>query len=565
MTTDWDAKTHDAVMVAHKSMLREFAAHGLTDDVPLIDKIAKLPKKVIYRLSYDGLRAEAPTTAADFREILKGSEPTTAAGRQLVTCIRDLDAELDTLSPYEVAKRFVLNYMSRIDQNIDSIRVGLFINSQTDWSAASRDGLNLIRLLWLTDPESPRAPHNIKGRGFFEALDPLSVWAWWSWQFSNPFFVDSGGRDRKPVSLGYTYDMRSASRFDPPEGDLDETIKLLLQEAELLREGSAPPSAYVEVNFPPFVALVFGEVSPNLVMVEALDAYSRALPICFFPASEKWVVPTTGAGPDGRMDSFATMTRVVVAMAASALRDFWVVENRERVLGPPRIGRVAGSKSPERRVIYLPRIRYVGGRNLGNILEGTANSKARAAHWRAAHYRKLPEGHQPSKKQQALAAAYGQTPPQGQTWVRGASITGVDAERVYRSRSVAKLLFEAIPSKGKALAGLTWFEFEQYCGGWLRRHGFEEVSRKTYDEGIDITAFKGRGNDAEQWAVQCKHWSKPVGPDVVRELEGARVLRGADRALLIVTSAFTAGAVSTSQQLGIELVDGDQLGEFTGD
>ena len=561
MTQDWNPKTQDAVMTAHQAMLREFTAHGIAGDGPPIDKIAKLPKKVLYRLSYEGLKAEAPTSSVDFREILEGSEPTTEAGRALATCVRDLDGELETLSPYEFAKRYVLTYLGRLDQNIDSIRLGLFINSQTDWSTASRNGLNLVRLLWLTDPESPKAPHNIKGRGFYEALDPLSVWAWWSWQVSNPFFLDDGGRHRRPVSVGYTYDLRSAPRFDPPTGDLNETIRLLLQEAELLREGSAPPNAYVEVNFPPFVALVFGEVSSSFVMVEALDAHGRSLPIYLFPASEKWVAPTTGAGPDGRMASFEAMTRVAVAMAASALRDFWVIEDRERVLGPPRIGRIAGSKSAERRVIYLPRIRYVGGRNLGSVLESAANSKARAAHWRAAHYRKLPEGHQPSRKQQALAAAYGQIPPQGQTWVRGASVTGVEAERVYRSRSVAKLLFEAIPSKGQTLAGLTWFEFERYCGGWLRRHGFDEVSRKSVDQGIDITAFKDRAGKAEQWAVQCKHWSNPIGPDIVRELEGARVLRGADRALLMVTSAFTPGAITTAQQLGIELVDGNHLGE----
>ena len=417
----------------------------------------------------------------------------------------------------------------------------------------------MSRLLWLTDADSPKAPHNIKGRGFYEALDPLSVWAWWSWQLSNPFFLDDGSRDRRPVSRGYTYDLRSAQGFDPPQGDLDETIKLLLREAELLREGSAPPNAYVEVNFPPFVALVFGEINPSFVMVEAVDGDGLGLPIYFFPANETWVAPTAGAGPDGRMGSFELITKVAVAMAASALRDFWVIEDRERVLGPPRIGRIAGSKSAERRIIYLPRIRYAGGRNLGTVLEGTANTKARAAHWRAAHYRKLPGGHQPSKKQQALAAAYGQIPPAGQTWVRGASVTGVEAERVYRSRSVAKLLFDAIPSKGQALSGLTWFEFERYCGGWLRRHGFDEVSRRTVDQGIDITAFKDRAGQAEQWAVQCKHWSRPVGPNVVRELEGARVLRRADRALLMVTSAFTPAAIATAQELGIELVGGDQI------
>jgi HJR/Mrr/RecB family endonuclease len=159
----------------------------------------------------------------------------------------------------------------------------------------------------------------------------------------------------------------------------------------------------------------------------------------------------------------------------------------------------------------------------------------------------------------AIAAAYGQSPPAGQTWVRGASVTGVETERVYRSRSVAKLLFDAIPSKGQAVAGLTWFNFERYCGGWLRRNGFDEVSRKAVDRGVDITAFKDLGAQAEEWAIQCKHWSGKVGPDVVRELEGARTLQGADHAMLMTSSAFTPAAIQTAIDLGIELVDGDQL------
>jgi restriction system protein len=140
-------------------------------------------------------------------------------------------------------------------------------------------------------------------------------------------------------------------------------------------------------------------------------------------------------------------------------------------------------------------------------------------------------------------------------------VTGIEAERVYRSRSVAKLLFDAIPSKGQALGGLSWFNFERYCGGWLRRQGFDEVARKSVDRGVDITAFKDRSGKAEEWSVQCKHWANKVGPDVVRELEGARRLRNADRAMLITSSAFTPAAIQTASELGIVLVDGDQLSD----
>jgi hypothetical protein len=176
--------SNETVLAAHNELKRELRAHGLSDTGPLLDQIVRLPKKVIYRLSYEGLRAEAPSSASAFKELLEGDEPTTVAGRQLAACVRDLADDLDTLSPYELAKTFVLRYMGRIDPNIESIRLGLFINSQTDWSVASRNALNLVRLLWLTDEDSPSAPANIKGRGFFETLDPLSIWAWWSRQRS---------------------------------------------------------------------------------------------------------------------------------------------------------------------------------------------------------------------------------------------------------------------------------------------------------------------------------------------------------------------------------------------
>jgi hypothetical protein len=42
-------------------------------------------------------------------------------------------------------------------------------------------------------------------------------------------------------------------------------------------------------------------------------------------------------------------------------------------------------------------------------------------------------------------------------------------------------------------------------------------------------------------------------------LEGARRLRKADKAMLIISSAFTPAAIETAAELDIELVDGDQL------
>jgi HJR/Mrr/RecB family endonuclease len=187
---------------------------------------------------------------------------------------------------------------------------------------------------------------------------------------------------------------------------------------------------------------------------------------------------------------------------------------------------------------------------------------ARAAHWRSDHYRKLPSGQRPTLRQIALAEAFKRSPPEGCTWVRGTSIAGIETEKVYRSRSLSEVLFDVVPSKAKALSGLSWFEFEQHCTRWLRSRGFDEVGRTSIDRGVDITAISGTDQPLK-WVVQCKHWTKKVGPDVVRELEGARALRKADRAMLIISSAFTSAAVETASQLDIDLIDGDSLDQVS--
>jgi len=547
------------VQAVHEAILLDIKAHNIPKIGSLLDQLLQLPKELIYSHSYESLKAEAPTSSTEFLEILSGEDPTTTAGQKLKECIYDLQDDLEKISPYELAKIFILNYMSRLDGNISSIRYGLFLNSHADNSVASRNCLNRIRLLWLVDPDSPFSPNNRKDLNFFKRMDPASLWAWWNRQLMTPIFIDEGGKTRAPVSNGYIYDLRSMAGFEAPTGDISQSIKLLLQEADLLRTGSIPPCAYVEINFPPFVALVFEEFGPYFIMVEALDATSRSLPLCLFPSMQSWSGPNAGAGPSGDIASFENVVEILAAMAAAAVRDFWIVEDRERVLGPPRVGRIAGSKSTSRKVIYLPRIRYTAKRNIENSLEKNSDIKTRAAHWRSAHFRKLPLGQKPTKKQLVIARSFGQQPPQGQTWVRGTSVLGLEVEQIYRSRSISKLLFDVVPSKGQALSELSWFGFEKFCASWLRERGFDEVSRAVVDRGVDITALKDHSGVTEEWVIQCKHWKDKVGPHVVRELEGAKKLRSADHAILITSSAFTVEAINTAKELKIELVDGDQL------
>jgi hypothetical protein len=468
------------------------------------------------------------------------------------------------LNAYDFASEFVRYYFSNAikSNQRQAAKLHLFTDIFYEENVTLSGALHRVWALWLLDPRNSSAPGNAKPE-LYEHLDPISIMAYWSRQFTTPIVIDTRSNGSNShwhwIASGYVYDLRSMSGFEPPLHDVKQITRDLLYEASALRKGSIPYNAFVEVNFPPFVALVFYELGCHFVLVEALDEKNRSLPIHLFPNSLRWTAPNTGCGPSDDYESFKQVRDVLVVISAAILRDFWVIEDRQGTLGPPRISRILGSKNFEKRIIYLPRIRHIGGKDLAAKLEKTFDITARAAHWRREHYRKLPDGHQPTRKQLSLAKAFDRYPPPGFTWVKGTSVAGEEAERVYRSRSVSSILFDIIPSKGRVLDELTWFEFEDFCTSWLKSSGFEEAARASRDKGVDITAFSTEERETIVWAVQCKHWSKKVGPNVVRELEGARKSRDADRAMLIVSSAFTPAAIQTANELGIRLVDGDVL------
>jgi len=513
---------------------------------------------VLFRVSHRAIAAELPDGAEKFGNLDTEDEPTTLSGRTLRAYVRAHRGDLASIPIFDFAKKFISHDLAQAfaESSRAAIKFRLYVDAFFEHEARTAEGLKEMWGLWLLDLRNTSSPDHAPADAY-RHLDSMSIWAYWSREFTHPIYIDRGqGKGR--LGTGYVYDLRSMRNFSPPDGDVKQLIKSLLQEADLLRTGSVPSRAFVEINFPPFVMLVFEEVSPAFVMVEALDAKDHVLPIYLFPSALLWCAPHTGCGPDSNPGSFDDVVKVLVVMAAAALRDFWVVEDRDRVLGPPRIAHTMGTQRNERRIVYLPRIRYVGGRNLSEKAERAAHMKARAAHWRSEHYRKLPAGHRPTRRQIAVAEAFERSPPEGCTWVRGASVAGAEVEKIYRSRSISEVLFDVVPSKAKALSGLSWFEFELHCTRWLRSVGFDEVARTSIDKGVDITAFE-KGSQPSMWVIQCKHWTKKVGPDVVRELEGARVLRNADRAMLIVSSAFTPAAIETATQLRIDLIDGDDL------
>jgi len=131
----------------------------------------------------------------------------------------------------------------------------------------------------------------------------------------------------------------------------------------------------------------------------------------------------------------------------------------------------------------------------------------------------------------------------------------VGGERDYKDRVLE--LLRTLPADG----------FERLCQRLLRESGFENVTvtGRSGDGGIDGHGVL-RVNPLVSFYVyfQCKRYSHPVGPSVVRDFRGAMMGR-ADKGLILTTATFTSEARKEAIRDGvppIELVDGEILVEM---
>ncbi len=128
--------------------------------------------------------------------------------------------------------------------------------------------------------------------------------------------------------------------------------------------------------------------------------------------------------------------------------------------------------------------------------------------------------------------------------------------------SVAEKFFQLT----ELLSSIDGYEFEQIVRDLLVRRGLHCLltpARK--DKGADIIAVIYDGSNCnlgQTIVVQCKRTTRVVGVSLVRELAGTRLLHGADKALLVTTSRFSADArelVEDPAYYGIELADLDKI------
>jgi hypothetical protein len=110
----------------------------------------------------------------------------------------------------------------------------------------------------------------------------------------------------------------------------------------------------------------------------------------------------------------------------------------------------------------------------------------------------------------------------------------------------------------KSLRGIA---FETSLGKLYSSMGYSVRQTKgSGDEGIDLVLEK----DGTKTVVQCKGHQKPVGVGVVRDLYGAMMHFGAERAILACPAGFTQGVVRFVADKPIHLVSARELIEMGG-
>jgi hypothetical protein len=354
------------------------------------------------------------------------------------------------------------------------------------------------------------------------------------------------------------------------ENEAKDTITQLLNEAVALREWTIPPNAFVEVSFGPFVGAEVTEIGDDVFFIwrTANNRYWDML-----VGTENQSFHHTEIFTGDSHNRFNQQAELSVRLLMSAIiRDFWVVTERQKIFGV-KVRRTGRSNSEDRRarVVYIPRVRYLGSKIDLSRLTLELSYKKRSQHYVRHHFRKA----NPSQLQLEIARRARKIVPDGYTYVQGhyRGVEGTEGQTVYRSRSAMALLFEARQqdlNQPNHLLSTDWFGFERAVSDLLEKNfKFTIVHRavrgKT-DYGIDILATKTAGTQIETWVIQCKCYksSNPVNPSHMRELIGSIADLQNDgvtpvRGMMVTTGRISGDALSLALKHGIQCVTGDDL------
>lgn len=96
-------------------------------------------------------------------------------------------------------------------------------------------------------------------------------------------------------------------------------------------------------------------------------------------------------------------------------------------------------------------------------------------------------------------------------------------------------------------------KYEKYCAGWLKKHGYRDISltRASGDQGIDILAYR----HGKLYGFQCKYYERPVGNKAVQEAYAGAAFYDCDFPAVITNNRFTKSAQELAQETDVILLD----------
>jgi len=388
---------------------------------------------------------------------------------------------------------------------------------------------------------------------------------WDRFPFSLPlYYKELCGESACPIDM-YEF-VKGAPLY---QGDLEkgeQFINNVLAEATSLKQWTIPFGAYVQVELGIIKAVKMFELN-NEVACVLVDHSGHYLVVWAEPSTQSMAVSgeatlaravgrmehiKTGVKTDFQLENWERITMGIKVLLACIIRDFWIVEERERVFGAsyltkktPRLRSEWGKKV----IVYIPRIHYVG--DIKNNAD-TLDLATRKAHFVVGHLRKALHA---SEDQIILARKYGIVVPEGFTFVRPHRRGDQAQDHIYRSRSALNCI-RALTNLPEGNTKDAWFTFELNVKQWLSSNGYEVVhlaGSRNGDGGVDIQALR----KDENLLVQCKYRTREkIGPSVIRELLGTLKTFPAGASGVIVTSSeLTDGAKQLAVEHNVQFIE----------
>ena len=394
-----------------------------------------------------------------------------------------------------------------------------------------------------------------------------------------PIFLDKGSLINEQSIIHWLPsigDKNAQTLLGIPKEHLDFDEETKSQIKEILNEAMdqatglwIPYNACVEIRDDPIFKYVRFIEYEKIIAIFAHDHNERCLSEIFMKDKKdfKYWLFNSGNIFDKKIEE---SSKLIYLKLASCIRDWKVLIERDSTMSYRGRNVIEGSSSRKKRTIYLPRTRYRRRADAEQTRkERTFFDESRQfSGERRAHTRRLVSGQKASKLQLLLAKNLNFPVQPGYTFVRE-SVWGkkgmTKKEITYRSKSLHGLFYASDHEiqKAKKINELSPAGFEERSEKYVTELGWEVIKRSNYDGGIDIRALKEFKNGAiKKLIAQCKHWKKPIGPDVLRELVGSAADEKSEheKVLMVITSSrFTPGATDYADRHNIILVDGDNL------